>query len=93
MANSRRRRNFIKKIKINGIWFEEEAAIRREVVGAYKDFLLDLDGRHSSISGLNFKEIGRDVAAKMEDSFTMEEVFTTLSDLNGDKATGPDGFS
>ena len=93
MANSHKRRNFIKKIKINVIWFEEEAAIRREVVGAYKDFLLDPGGWHSSISGLNFKEIGKDVAAKMEDSFTMEEVFTTLSGLNGDKATCSDGFS
>ena len=42
MANSHRRRNFIKKIKINGIWFEEETAIRKEVAGAFKDFLSDL---------------------------------------------------
>ena len=44
LANSHRRRNFIKKIKINGIWFEEEATIRREVAGAYKDFLSDPGG-------------------------------------------------
>ena len=30
MVNSHRRRNFIKKIKIIGIWIEEEATIRRE---------------------------------------------------------------
>ena len=52
---------------------------------AYKDFLLDPGGWRSSISGLSFKEIGRDVAAKLEDPFTMEEVFKTLSDLNGTK--------
>ena len=77
MANSHRRRNFIKKIKIYGISFEEELAIRREVAGAYKDFLSNPGGWHPSILGLNFKEIGKDVAAKMEEPFTMEEVFTT----------------
>ena len=60
---------------------------------ANKDLLLDLSGWCPSIAGLNFKEIGRDVAAKLEDPFIVEEVFTTLSDLNGDKAPGPDGFS
>ena len=89
MANSHRRRNLIKKIKINGIWFEEKATIR----GAYQDFLSDLGGWRPSISSLSFKEIGRDVAPKLEDPFIVEEVFTTLSYLNGDKAPGPDGFS
>ena len=42
---------------------------------------------------LSFKEIGRDVVAKLEDPFTVEEVFTALSDLNGDKAPNLDGFS
>ena len=60
---------------------------------AYKDFLLDLGGWRPSISSLSFKDIGRDVAAKLEDPFTMEEVFKMLSDLNGDKAPGQDGFS
>ena len=29
----------------------------------------------------------------LEGSFSKEEVFTTLSELNGDKALGPDGFT
>ena len=41
---------------------------------AYKDFLSDIGVWHPNISGLNFKAIGRDVAAKMEDPFTMKEV-------------------
>ena len=93
MANSHRIRNFIKKIKINGRWFEEEVTIRREVAGAYKDFLSDTCGWRLSILGLSFKEIERDVATRLEDPFTMEEVFTALSNLNGDKAPGLDGFS
>ena len=93
MANSHKGRNFIKKIKINGIWFEEEVAIRREVARAYRDFLSDPGGWRLSIAGLNFKEIRRDVTTKLEDLFTVEEVFTALSELNGDKALGLDGFS
>ena len=54
--------------------------------------LSDPGGWRPSISGLSFKEIGRDVAAKLEDPFTVEEVFRTLSYLNGDKALGPNGF-
>ena len=45
-----------------------------------------------SISGLSFKEIGRNVAAKLEDPFTVEEVLTVLSSLNGDKAPSLNGF-
>ena len=36
----------------------------------------------------------RSVASnKLEDPFSTEEVFAALSELNGDKAPGPDGFS
>ena len=33
------------------------------------------------------------MAAKLEDPFNVEEVFTALSNLNRDKALGSDGFS
>ena len=37
--------------------------------------------------------IGSESATKTKEPFTEEEVFAALSELNGDKAPGPDGFS
>ena len=37
--------------------------------------------------------IGADQASKLEEMFTEEEILATISELNGDKAPGPDGFS
>ena len=44
MANSNRRRNCRKKIKINGIWLSEDQEIQRGVVRAYQNLLSDLSG-------------------------------------------------
>ncbi|RVX04070.1 hypothetical protein CK203_015497 [Vitis vinifera] len=62
MTNSNRRRNCLKKIKVNGTWL------------------------------LEFDSIGVEEAARLEEMFSVEEVSSTLSDLNGDKAPSPDGF-
>ena len=45
------------------------------------------------MDGLDFDRIDVEEAAILEEVFTEEEVFSVLSDLNGDKALGPDGFS
>ena len=38
-------------------------------------------------------DIGSESATKIKEPFTKEEVFAVLSELNGDKAPGPNGFS
>ena len=92
MANSHRRRNCIKKVRVNGNWVEDEDSIKREVVASFQCSLSDPGGWRPCLSGLNFKDLGRDAADSLEVPFTIEEVFAALSDLNGDKAPGPDGF-
>ena len=47
---------------------------------------------HPCFSGPNVKELGRDAADSLEVPFMIEEVYAALSDLNGDKALGLDGF-
>ena len=42
--------------------------------------------------GLSFKQIGGEVATKLEDAFTMEEVFEATIDLNRDKGQCSNGF-
>ena len=49
-------------------------------------------GCRPSLSGLSFKQVGAESAARLEVIFSEEEVFVAVSDLNGDKAPGPDGF-
>ena len=44
MANSHRRRNYMKKIKINGILLEEETAMQRSVVDEFQRLLSDPGG-------------------------------------------------
>ena len=92
MANSHSRRNCLSKIKVDGVWLTEEQEIKRGVVRAFKDQLTDPGGWHPSMEGLDFNRIGDEDAARLEEVFSEEEVLKALSDLNGDKAPGPDGF-
>ena len=43
--------------------------------------------------GLFFPRLNEDEAADLEVPFSLEEVQSTLSDLNGDKAPNPDGLT
>ncbi|RVX04946.1 putative ribonuclease H protein [Vitis vinifera] len=93
MANSNKRRNCLKKIKVTGTWLSEDHDIQRGVVRAFKDLLSDLGGWRPCCNNIEFDSIGDEEAARLEESFSGDEVFLALSDLNGDKAPGPDGFS
>ena len=42
--------------------------------------------------GLPFNVIGLEEASKLEEVFTEKEIWTTISELNRDKAPGPDDF-
>ena len=56
------------------------------MVGAFKDLLTDPGDWHPSMEGLDFNRIGDEEVARLEEVFSEEEVFSALSDLNGDKA-------
>ena len=93
MANSHRRENQISKMRINEAWLTEEEELRQGVVEAFKTLLSDTGEWRASLDGLSFQRINEEEAARLELPYTEEEVFTTLNDLNGDKAPGPDGFT
>ena len=62
------------------------------MVRANQNLLSDPGGWHLSLNGLDFDRIKVEEAASLEELFSMEEVYSALSELNGDKAPSPDGF-
>ena len=93
MANARARRNFLSKIKVNGVNLSSLADIKEGVCSAYQTLLSDPEDWRPSINGLNFKELGEGLASSLEVMFSEEEIFAALSSFCGDKAPGPDGFT
>ena len=67
--------------------------MRQGIVDAFKTLLSDTREWRASLDGLSFQRITKNEAARLEVPFTIEEVFTALSNLNGDKATDPNGFT
>lgn len=62
------------------------------MVQAFQVLLSETGEWRPIVNGLSFEVSGNQDAAYLEVLFSEEEVFTALSDLNGDKAPGPDGF-
>ena len=93
MANARARRNFLSKIKVNGMNLSSLADIKEGVCSAYQTLLSDPEDWRPSINGLNFKELGEGLASSLEVMFSEEEIFTALSSFCGDKTPGPDDFT
>ena len=70
----------------------EEQEIQRGVIRAYQNLLSNPGGWRPSLNGLDFDRIGVEEAATLEEVFFVEEVYSALSKLNGDKAPNPNGF-
>ena len=93
MANSHRRRNFMEKFKIEGRWVEEESEIHKGVVKAFQSLLTNPGRWRPNFPNVALLDIGLESTTKIEEPFTEKKVFAALSELNGDKALGLDGFS
>ena len=81
------------KIKINGMWVSEENDIKEGVVQASHSLLSETVEWRPRCNGLQVGVLEGETATMLEAPFSEEEVFGALSDLNGDKAPGPDGFT
>ena len=91
-ANAHRRRNFVNSISINGRKLEKEAEIKDGLVAAFQNLFSAHGGWSPSLPNMAFNEIGSKEADRLEEIFLNEEIWTTISGLNSDKASGPDGF-
>ena len=62
-------------------------------MNAFKELLSNPDVWRASLEGLNFSKLEEMEATRLELPFSEEEVHIALSDLNGEKALGSDGFT
>ena len=92
MANSHRRRNALKNIRINDSWFTEDYAIQKGVVDAFQNLLSD-QGMAPWFPNIPFDFIDEEDSNRIEGKFTEDEVLVAISGLNGEKASGLNGFS
>ena len=92
MTNAHRRRNFLQNLSINGRRLDKEVEIKECLVNAFQNLLSALDCWRRPLLGLPFNVIGLEEAANLEEAFTEKEIWAAISELNGDKAPGPDGF-
>ena len=95
MANAHRRRNRLKSICINGRKLDKEVDIKNGLVDAFQNLLSAPSGWRPPpplLPNLAFNEIGSKEAARLEETFSKNAVWTAVFGLNSDKAPGPDGF-
>ena len=61
-------------------------------MAAFQNLFSAPGGWSPSLPDMTFNEIGSKEAARLEESFSEEEIWTTISGLNSDKAPGPNSF-
>ena len=93
MTNSNRRRNYIGGLEVDGVYYEEEAKMRNQVVQFYENMFCEIEEWRPHVDGLHFASISGDERDVLEKRFEKEEIVQVLKDFQGDKAPGPDGFT
>jgi hypothetical protein len=93
MANSHRRYNYMDKVKVDGVVFEEESEIREKVVHFYESLYQESETWRPMVDEIEFDVITANESALLERQFDKDEVLQVVKDLQGDKALGPDGFT
>ena len=93
MANSYRKHSEMTSLKIDGVWHKEGQDLQLGIVNAFQSLLIDPGDWRANVEGLTFSKLEDQEAARLEKLFMEEEVFVSLHELNGEKATGPNGYT
>ena len=93
MANSHRRYNDITSLKINGVWVRKGQALKQGIANVFQTLLTDPGVWRAKLEGLVLSKLDDLEGVSLELHFTEEEVWSALSDLNGEKALGHDGYT
>ncbi|KAL6349758.1 hypothetical protein AAG906_001645 [Vitis piasezkii] len=93
MANAHRNNNTLDRVKIDGVWLEEDQEVREGIANAFHQRLSEEVGWKADIEGIQLDRISHQEAESLEIPFSENEVHSALMDMSGDKAPGPDGFT
>ena len=93
IANSHKRVNSIDRLMVDGVLSSNLAAIVDCISQFYRRFYLEDVAHRPVLDDVDFSSISMEDASWLDRLFEEEEVFGVITDFNGDKAPGPDGFS
>ncbi|RVW45034.1 Transposon TX1 uncharacterized 149 kDa protein [Vitis vinifera] len=93
MANAHRNNNTLDKVKIDGVWLEEDQEVREGIANAFHQRLSEDMGWKADIEGIQLDRISQHEAESLEIPFSENEIHSALMEMSGDKAPGPDGFT
>ena len=74
MANSHRRYNYMERVEVDGMVYEDNSAIRAKVVQFYKSLYQEHESWRPTVNGLDFYVISSDERNLLERPFTSDEV-------------------
>ena len=93
MVLSHRKHSEMTGLKIDGVCHKEGQDLQQGIVNAFQSLLIDPRDWRANVEGLTFSKLEDQEAARLEKPFVEEEVFVSLHELNGEKATGPNGYT
>ena len=78
---------------MDGVLHVDQDKVRSKVVHFYQDLYTELESRRPSMDSLEFACVDEEEQIALEREFSKEEVVQVLQEMEGDKASGPDGFT
>ncbi|RVW56151.1 hypothetical protein CK203_080774 [Vitis vinifera] len=85
--------NFKECFKVGGEVFKELESITKEILHYFEKLYSDHIGDPWRVEGLDWSPISEESASRLDSPFTEEEIHKAISQLDRDKAPGPDVFT
>ena len=93
LANSHCRNNTIGRLVVDGEEINNQDTIKEKIVEFYKALYSESSICRPLLDGMEFSILEEEMSCKLERCFSEDEVFEAVSNMNGDKAPGLDGFT
>jgi len=80
-------------MSINGAMSNNSLEIKEHMIYYYNKLYTEQSTWRPRVDGLSFSSINAEEGTWLEREFEEQEVWEVVQNLNGDKASGPDGFT